>query len=130
MSKWATSCSGTSFRVNPEQKKAASISMTTLIQLKKGNLRRVALVEEPNVRLLDGCPSIFELARVAIAAGVKLSEVVRQRAKRETLEYDPIYDGRSDWRLLPAIDHPEEVSRCLISGTGLTHLGSARGRQS
>jgi hypothetical protein len=32
--------------------------------------------------------------------------------------------------LLPAIDHPEEPARCLISGTGLTHLGSARGRQS
>ena len=28
------------------------------------------------------------------------------------------------------IDHPDEPSRCLISGTGLTHLGSARGRQS
>jgi hypothetical protein len=32
--------------------------------------------------------------------------------------------------LLPAIDHPEEPARCLISGTGLTHLGSARDRQS
>ena len=30
----------------------------------------------------------------------------------------------------PPIDHPEESSRCLISGTGLTHLGSARNRQS
>lgn len=104
--------------------------MTRLIQLKKGHVRRVALVEEPNVRLLDCCSSIYELAHVAIAAGMKLSEVAVQRARHEALPYDPIYRGESDWTLLPAIDHPDEPARCLISGTGLTHLGSARNRQS
>jgi hypothetical protein len=104
--------------------------MTRLIQIKKGNIRRVALVEEPNVRMLDACNSIYELALIAIGGGMKLSELARQRARHETLDYDAIYGGRSEWRLLPAIDHPDESSRCLISGTGLTHLGSARGRQS
>jgi hypothetical protein len=104
--------------------------MTRLVQLKKGNMRRVALVEEPNLRLLDNCSSIYELAQKAIAAGLKLSDVARQRARHDALDYDSIYSGRSDWRLLPAVDHPHEPSRCLISGTGLTHLGSARGRQS
>ena len=104
--------------------------MTRLIQLKKGNVRRVALVEEPNVRLLDSCTSVYELAHVAIAAGTKLSDVAHQRARKETTPYDPIYSGESEWKLLPAIDHPEESARCLISGTGLTHLGSARNRQS
>ena len=104
--------------------------MTRLIQIKKGNLRRVALVEEPNVRMLDACSSIYELALMAIRAGIKLSDLARQRARNEILDYDAIYGGRSEWRLLPAIDHPDELSRCLISGTGLTHLGSARGRQS
>jgi hypothetical protein len=103
--------------------------MTRLIQIKKGNVRRVALVEEPNVRLLDGCSSIYELAHLAIAAGVKLSELARQRAKCDTIEYDPIYRGQSEWHILPAIDHPDEPARCLISGTGLTHLGSAHNRQ-
>ena len=37
--------------------------MMRLIQLKKGNVRRVALVEEPYLRLLDGCSSIYELAK-------------------------------------------------------------------
>ena len=32
------------------------------------------------------------------------------------------------WRLLAAIDHPEEPARCVVSGTGLTHLGSAADR--
>jgi hypothetical protein len=104
--------------------------MTRLIQIKKKGIRRVALVEEPNIRLLDNCSSIYELAHIAIAARMKLSEAARQRARLETIDYDAIYNGSSEWRLLPAIDHPEEPARCLISGTGLTHLGSARGRQS
>lgn len=104
--------------------------MTRLIQLKKGNVRRVGLVEEPNVRLLDGCSSIYELAHVAMASGLKLSDAARERSRHEVVKYDPIYSGESDWKLLPAIDQPEEPARCLISGTGLTHMGSARNRQS
>lgn len=110
------------------------LPMTRLVQLKKsngkGNVdgRRVALVEEPNLRLLGGCASIYELAQAAIAGGKKLSEIVRQRVTQDVLEYDVIYSGHSDWRVLPAIDHPEEPARCLVSGTGLTHLGSAKDR--
>ena len=104
--------------------------MTRLIQIKKGHVRRVALVEEPEVRLLDSCSSIYELAHIAIAAGEKLSDIARKRARHETIDYGTIYRGESEWKLLPAIDQPEEPARCLISGTGLTHLGSARNRQS
>jgi hypothetical protein len=104
--------------------------MTRLIQIKKGNIRRVALVEEPNIRVLDTCSSIYELAHLAIAAGMKLSDLARQRARHDAIDYGPIYAGGSKWQLLPAIDHPDEPARCLISGTGLTHLGSARNRQS
>lgn len=101
-----------------------------LIQIKKGNLRRVAVVEEPHLRLLDACSSIFELANIAIAAESSLSDLVHQRAKHEVLDYDRVYHGQSQWRILPVLDHPEEPARCLVSGTGLTHLGSARNRQS
>ncbi|MGE5204653.1 MAG: AraD1 family protein [Chlamydiota bacterium] len=103
---------------------------TRLIQLKKGLVRRVALVEEPHLRLLGGCFSIYELAGGAISAGLALSQAARQRATSDALEYGPVYEARSEWRILPAIDHPDEPSRCLLSGTGLTHLGSARNRQS
>jgi hypothetical protein len=103
--------------------------MTRLVQLKRENARRVALVEEPQLRLLEGCSSIYELANSAIGGGVKLSDLARKRATGELLEYDPIYRGRSEWRILPPIDHPEPA-RCAVSGTGLTHLGSARNRQS
>jgi hypothetical protein len=104
--------------------------MTRLIQIKKGNVRRVAMVEEPNVRLLEDCSSIYELAQIAIDAEKKLSDVAHQTLRDDRLDYEPIYAGRSEWRLLPAIDHPQESACCLVSGTGLTHIGSARGRQS
>ena len=45
------------------------------------------------------------------------------------MDYEAVYRGDSPWRLLPPIDHPAEPTRCLVSGTGLTHLGSARDRQ-
>ncbi|HTS07599.1 MAG TPA: AraD1 family protein [Candidatus Eisenbacteria bacterium] len=104
--------------------------MTRLIQIKKGNFRRIALVEEPFVRLLDSCSSIYELAYLAIDSGMSLIDVARKRARHEAIDYDSIYRGQSDWKLLPAIDQPEEPARCHISGTGLTHLGSAQNRQS
>jgi hypothetical protein len=104
-------------------------NMTRLIQINKGDERRVALVEEPHLRLLGEVSSIYALANSAISSGIKLSGAARQRATQELLDYDAIYGGRSEWRILPAIDHPEEPARCLISGTGLTHLGSARDRQ-
>jgi hypothetical protein len=54
---------------------------------------------------------------------------VQAKAAGERLPYDAIYAGQSAWRLLPPIDDPDEPSRCLVSGTGLTHLGSAAERQ-
>lgn len=101
-----------------------------LVQIKKGAVRRVAFVEEPYLRLIDGTPSIYALANFALAATISMTDVIRQRDRHEQLEYDPIYNGESEWRILPAIDHPEEPARCVVSGTGLTHLGSARNRQS
>ncbi len=103
--------------------------MTRLVQLKRGNTRRVALVEEPQLRLLEGCSSIYELANAALSSGAKLGDLARQRATGEHLEYEAIYQGKSEWRILPAMDHPAESARCMVSGTGLTHLGSAQNRQ-
>ena len=102
---------------------------TRLVQLRQGDLRQVALVEEPYLRLLSGISSIYSLANIAIVSGVGLSTTVNQRASQDVLPYDSIYEGGSNWNILPAIDHPDEPARCLVSGTGLTHLGSARDRQ-
>jgi hypothetical protein len=104
-------------------------SMTRLIQIAKGRDRAVAVVEEPQLRLLHQAASIYALALEAIANNVKLTALVQQKLSNLVLDYDPIYHGQSEWRILAPIDHPDEPSRCLVSGTGLTHLGSARDRQ-
>jgi hypothetical protein len=100
-----------------------------LVQIRKGNTRRVGIVEEPKLRLLGDCESIYALAEEAIAASATLGALAQQKATREVLDYDPIYRGASEWRLLAPVDQPSESARCLVSGTGLTHLGSARERQ-
>jgi hypothetical protein len=99
-----------------------------LVQLKQAEQRRVALVEEPHLRLLTGADSIYALASAAIRDGQRLSVLVHQSLTTDTLPYDAIYAGASPWRLLPPVDHPLEPARCHVSGTGLTHLGSARDR--
>jgi hypothetical protein len=103
--------------------------MTRLIQIAKGRERKVALVEEPKLRLLDQTSSTYSLAQEAVTSGAKLTALVQKKLSNDALDYDPIYKGESDWRVLLPIDHPEEPTRCLVSGTGLTHLGSARDRQ-
>ena len=103
--------------------------MTRLIQIRNGARRRIALVEEPNVRLLDDFDSVYALAQLALTTSTPLTALIRQHATGETLAYDSIYEGKSPWRLLSPIDHPDEPARCLVSGTGLTHLGSAKNRQ-
>ena len=92
--------------------------MTRLIQIRNGNVRRVAMVEEPNLRLLENCSSIYELAQIAIDSEKKLSDVVHQKLRDGALDYEPIYAGRSEWRLLPAIDHPRESASLRIERCG------------
>jgi hypothetical protein len=103
--------------------------MTRLVQIQNGSTRAVALVEEPQLRLLAGVGSIYELAKQSAETGTSLIKLIQTRAVGEQLYYDSIYAGKSGWRLLSPIDHPVEPARCLVSGTGLTHLGSAKNRQ-
>ncbi len=101
-----------------------------LVQLKAGEVRRVAVVEEPELRLLRDFDSMYTLAQGAIANAGNLTDLAGKHLTDESVRYDQVYDGRANWKLLPPIDHPQEVARCLVSGTGLTHLGSARDRAS
>jgi hypothetical protein len=100
-----------------------------LVQIGNGSLRRVALVEEPHLRCLENANSIYELASECIRESFLLSQRVQQLAIGELLSYDEVYFQGSDWHLLSPIDVPEAPERVLVSGTGLTHLGSAKDRQ-
>ena len=100
------------------------------VQLKAGSERRLAMVEEPKLRLLRDFNSLYTLAQAVITTGDKLTALAGHYLSEDVLDYEQIYEGVADWKLLPPIDHPGEPARCLVSGTGLTHLGSARDRQS
>jgi hypothetical protein len=89
---------------------------------------RVALVEGDTLRLMKACDSVYALARGALRDAILLAKAVSDCASQETLDYDPVYRLESPWRLLPPFTHPEP-SRCLVSGTGLTHKASADNRQ-
>jgi hypothetical protein len=103
--------------------------MPRLVQL-QGQAGRtiVAMVEEPHLRLI-GYMSIYELIAAAIDSEDGLSHFVFEKVTAERLDYSQVYEGQSAWRLMPPIHHPEGPGRTLVSGTGLTHLGSAKNRQ-
>lgn len=87
------------------------------------------MVDEPRLRLLATYRSAHDLALAALARGQRLADAAGADLGRETLDYDPIYAGASEWSLLPPLDHPVDPARCLVAGTGLTHVASARNRQ-
>jgi len=102
--------------------------LTRVVQLQLGPTRRVAIVEEPDLLMLAESSSVYQLAEVALRERVPLADVFARLAKAERIDYDEVYAGRSEWRLMVPIDHPAGPARCLVSGTGLTHLGSAESR--
>lgn len=73
---------------------------------------------------LRDTPSVHVLAEAAIARGVPIAVLVEERAGTETVDYNELL--RRNLVLAP-LDHPEPA-RFLITGTGLTHTGSANAR--
>ena len=99
-----------------------------LVQVIRGEDRRVGVVDGARIRLLDAHPTIYSLAAAAIAKHTRLSPLAEGAIGSETLDYDALYEGRSDWRLMVPLDHPDDPAHCLVSGTGLTHKASAENR--
>ncbi|MGA3238747.1 MAG: AraD1 family protein [Bryobacteraceae bacterium] len=90
--------------------------------------RRTGVVRDGSIALLRGGESIYAFAQLALGGRATLRTVVESSVTQEALDYDAVYSGASDWRILPAMDHPAEAARCLVSGTGLTHMASAKNR--
>ncbi|MGR6329365.1 AraD1 family protein [Sphingomonas sp. XXL09] len=86
--------------------------------------RRVILSEEGDSRFLADVATTLALARAAIAEGTSLAEAARARRTDETVD---VAAELNAGRILPAIDH-DDPARLTLAGTGLTHLGSAEGR--
>jgi len=97
-----------------------------LVQLRDARgVRRVARVlDRVRLRLLEGEATCYDLALAALAQGVGLADVVRARSSGGDVAFEDVVAAG---RLLPPIDHPDPA-HLLVSGTGLTHLGSADAR--
>ncbi|HYO23879.1 MAG TPA: AraD1 family protein [Lacipirellulaceae bacterium] len=90
--------------------------------------RRVAIVDEPNLQLLEAPTAVYALAVAALGQNIPLARLVAAAPTAQTIPYDSVYNGHSPWRLLPAFDHPADPAHCLVTGTGLTHRASAENR--
>jgi hypothetical protein len=96
-----------------------------LVQFESSNgERRVGVVEGATVREVRTARSVRELALAAIEAGVKLQQQVESLGLGDSHDYATLL---ADLKILPPLDHPDPA-HMLISGTGLTHLGSASAR--
>lgn len=99
-----------------------------LVQFKdRSGARRVAASEDGRIlRVLAGVTRTYDLALAAARGNVSLESAAKAKIGPETVSYDEVVD---ECRLLPPLDHPD-LYRCLITGTGLSHLGSAAARDS
>ena len=96
-----------------------------LVQFEVSNgERRVGVVEGSQVREVLSAHSVRELALAAIEAGVGLVQQVQSLGLGDSHHYAELL---ADLKILPPLDHPDPA-HMLISGTGLTHLGSASAR--
>lgn len=92
----------------------------SLLQFARDGERGEAVLDaEGNAREVVATRSVLDLAKDALSAGANLASTVAPRIG-EAIDLSAV-------RLLVPIDHPDP-SQCLVSGTGLTHLGSAEGR--
>lgn len=99
--------------------------------------RRVGVIDNEQVvdltSINSDCRTVYELTQRAFAGQQSLTEVVHEMSDRDgliRLPYAALLSARpksSDPYLIAPFDHPEP-SRLLISGTGLTHLGSVKSR--
>ncbi len=76
------------------------------------------------VGVVGSFESTYELALAALAAAEPLDAYASSRAAPPAFDYPHLLNER---RLLPPLTHPDPA-RCLVSGTGLTHYGSASTR--
>jgi hypothetical protein len=93
-----------------------------LIQyLTDSGARGVARIEGNRAIAVPGATRMIDLAKQAIAAQLSLDEAVKAEGDGAALDYKALL---VEGRVLSPVDHPD-AAHCLVTGTGLTHLGSA-----
>ncbi len=95
-----------------------------LIQFDGDSGRGVAQILAGRAAVVPGVATMRDLAQRAIADGRDLAATVAALGAGDSLDYPALLKAG---RVLPPVDHPDPA-HCLVTGTGLTHLGSAAAR--
>lgn len=86
--------------------------------------RAVGATETGVTRVVNGAASVYALALEAADSGQSLAEIVAAKGLGANVDRAAL---QRDGRLLSPIDHPDPA-HLYVTGTGLTHLGSASTR--
>ncbi|WP_445192893.1 AraD1 family protein [Sphingomonas sp. Tas61C01] len=86
--------------------------------------RSVIAATDDDARIVPGVASVRALAERAIAAGTDLAAAVAACGKGDRVD---LAAALAAGRLIAPIDH-DDPAHLAMTGTGLTHLGSAEGR--
>jgi hypothetical protein len=96
------------------------------VQLKEqGGTRILAAVNDAGLaRKVEVADTLLALAQAALAAGATLAEAAQANPLGAEID---IPAALAEGRVLAPVDHPDPA-HLILTGTGLTHLGSAEGR--
>lgn len=93
-----------------------------LIQFQHADGVKAGIVDDSNqVSVIDMVGGVYALAMSSLQHQIPLLELIQHHLGKEVLSYQELIDKQ---KLLPPLTHPDPA-HCLVSGTGLTHLGSA-----
>jgi hypothetical protein len=93
-----------------------------LVQFKnEQGARQIGVLEQDTIRIIDGYATTYALAQEAIRKSVGLAVLAGKAVGSATASFDAV---AAAGRLLAPIDHSDDA-HCYVTGTGLTHLGSA-----
>jgi hypothetical protein len=90
----------------------------------EGGKRALVVTARGESRLVKGAPTTRELASQAIEAGAPLRKLIADRGIGKPVD---LTAALKEKRVLAPIDH-RDPAHVHVTGTGLTHLGSAEGR--
>jgi hypothetical protein len=93
-----------------------------LVQFKnEQGARQVGVLEQNTIRVIEGYDTTYALALAAIRQSIGLAVLAAKAVGAATQALDAV---AASGRLLPPLDH-SDPAHCYVTGTGLTHLGSA-----
>src|SRR3954463_8029361 len=93
-----------------------------LVQFKnEQGARQIGVLEQDTIRIIDGYATTYALAQDAIRKSVGLAALADKSVGAATASFDAVAGAG---RLLAPLDHSDDA-HTFVTGTGLTHLGSA-----